>query len=68
MYNHHRYNMGLRSLDDLKTDPRITLTRTQEIGLKFYQDKKKRIPRAEVTEIVKYVAEHAARIWPGKAS
>ena len=40
---------GFRTLDDLRT--RARLTRTQEIGLKYYDEFNTRIPRDEVTRI-----------------
>ncbi len=43
------FAQGFRTLDDLRS--RARLTRTQQIGLKYYQDFNTRIPRDEVTRI-----------------
>jgi hypothetical protein len=43
------FAQGFRTLDDLRT--RARLTRTQQIGLKYYNDFNTRIPREEVTRI-----------------
>ena len=49
------FAQGFRTLDDLRT--RARLTRTQQIGLKYYQDFNTRIPREEVTRIETIVTE-----------
>lgn len=43
------FAQGFRTLEDLRT--RARLTRTQQIGLKYYDDFNTRIPREEVTRI-----------------
>lgn len=40
------YEKGHRSLDDLKNDD--TLTNSQKLGLKYFDDIRTRIPREEV--------------------
>ncbi len=46
-------NQGFRSLDDLLT--KVSLTRTQKIGIKHYEDFLERIPRQEAALIEKTV-------------
>jgi len=43
------FAQGFRTLDDLRL--RARLTRTQQIGLEYYDDFNTRIPRDEVTRI-----------------
>lgn len=57
------YIQGFRTLDDLLS--KATLTRHQQIGLKYYDDINSRIPRDEVVEIENYVREAALSIKNG---
>lgn len=41
------YEKGYRTLDDLKNEE--SLTNSQRLGLKYFDDIKKRIPRHEVS-------------------
>ncbi|KAH9303826.1 hypothetical protein KI387_008230, partial [Taxus chinensis] len=57
------YEKGHRTLEDLKKDD--SLTTAQRIGLKFFDDLKKKIPRPEV-EIMEALLQRAAEtILPG---
>jgi len=47
------FAQGFRTLDDLRK--RARLTRTQQIGLKYYDDFNTRIPREEVTRLERIV-------------
>ncbi|KAJ3371300.1 hypothetical protein HDU91_005434 [Kappamyces sp. JEL0680] len=47
------YDQGCRTLDDLRKRP--DLTETQKIGLRYFDDLQKRIPRAAVEELGKVV-------------
>ena len=53
------FAQGFRTLDDLRT--RARLTRTQEIGLKYYDEFNTRIPRDEVTRIETIVKRDTSR-------
>ncbi|CAF1585427.1 unnamed protein product, partial [Adineta steineri] len=57
------FAQGFRTLEDLRT--RARLTRTQQIGLKYYQDFNTRIPRDEVTRIETIVKQTADEVAPG---
>ncbi|XP_064079243.1 DNA polymerase lambda-like isoform X2 [Macrobrachium nipponense] len=57
------YIQGFRTLDDLRS--KATLTRHQQIGLKYYDDINSRIPRDEVVEIENYVRDAALSIKKG---
>ncbi|UJR16148.1 hypothetical protein I4U23_003059 [Adineta vaga] len=57
------FAQGFRTLDDLRT--RARLTRTQQIGLKYYNDFNARIPREEVTRIATIVKQTADEVVPG---
>jgi hypothetical protein len=50
------FAQGFRTLDDLRS--RARLTRTQQIGLKYYEDFNTRIPREEVTRIESIVKKN----------
>lgn len=47
------YRQGFRTLDDLRTKGK--LTKQQAVGLKYFDDIQKRIPREEVIEVSKIV-------------
>lgn len=57
------FAQGFRTLDDLRQ--RARLTRTQQIGLKYYDDFNTRIPRDEVTRIETIVKQTADEVVPG---
>jgi DNA polymerase lambda len=45
------YDKGIRSVDDLRKKPEL-LTTMQKVGLKYYEDFMKKIPRAEVEQLL----------------
>ncbi len=52
------YNLGLRSVEDVKRailDKKITSTHHIDLGLKYYDDMKERIPRDEIEKIEKKI-------------
>ena len=51
---------GIKSIDDLRTARDVKLTRSQLIGMKYWEEFQQRIPRSEVVEIAG-VAEKAIR-------
>ncbi|MFS8002573.1 putative DNA-directed DNA polymerase [Helianthus anomalus] len=57
------YERGHRSLDDLKND--ATLTNSQRLGLKYFEDIRTRIPRDEVQEMEHLLQRAAEDILPG---
>ncbi|KAJ9557103.1 hypothetical protein OSB04_011717 [Centaurea solstitialis] len=57
------YERGHRSLDDLKSDD--TLTNSQRLGLKYFEDIKTRIPRDEVQEMERLLQKAAEDVLPG---
>ncbi|KAF5746638.1 hypothetical protein HS088_TW06G00809 [Tripterygium wilfordii] len=57
------YEKGHRTLDDLKKDD--SLTNSQKIGLKYFDDINSRIPRHEVQEMEKLLEKVAEEILPG---
>ena len=59
------YAMGLRTLNDVTSSPHVELNPQQKVGLEFYEDKLRRIPRAEVRAVEEYVREEAERLLPG---
>jgi DNA polymerase lambda len=48
------YGKGMRTIDDLIKNQNL-LTNMQKIGLKYYEDFLKRIPRDEVTKLLERV-------------
>jgi DNA polymerase IV len=58
------YNKGWRDLDDLVEFNWGHLSRVQQIGVKFYDDFKLKIPRSEVEEIGSIILSHAQGIDP----
>jgi len=59
------YNRGWRDLDDVVEYGWNTLTRVQQIGVKYYDEFQLKIPRDEVARIADVVLEHANRIHEG---
>ena len=59
------YSMGLRTLNDVTSSPHVELNPQQRVGLEFYEDKLRRIPRGEVRAVEEYVREEAERLLPG---
>lgn len=57
------YERGHRSLDDLKSDD--TLTNSQRLGLKYFEDIRTRIPRDEVQEMEHLLQKAAEDVLPG---
>lgn len=56
------YDKGWRELDDIVEHGWNTLTRVQQIGVKYYDEFLEKIPRPEVEFIAAKVTEHAKRI------
>lgn len=56
------YDRGWRELDDLVEFGWSTLTRVQQIGVKYYEEFQDPIPRAEVEEIGRIIHQHAVRV------
>ncbi|KAI9882528.1 MAG: hypothetical protein M1823_005724 [Watsoniomyces obsoletus] len=56
------YDRGWRDLDDIIEYGWDTLSRVQQIGLKYYDDFQEKIPRQEVEFIAAKVVEHAKRV------
>ncbi|KAL2148845.1 hypothetical protein VTH82DRAFT_1992 [Thermothelomyces myriococcoides] len=59
------YNRGWRDLDDIVEYGWETLTRVQQIGVKYYDEFKQRIPRAEVKAIADVILAHANQVREG---
>lgn len=59
------YRKGWRDLDDIVEYGWQTLTRVQQIGVKYYDEFLLRIPRDEVEYISNIVLEHARKIHEG---
>jgi len=59
------YNQGWRDLDDVIEHGWGTLSRVQQIGVKYYEELLLGIPRSEVECICNIVLEHANRIHKG---
>ncbi|XP_057247177.1 DNA polymerase lambda isoform X2 [Beta vulgaris subsp. vulgaris] len=57
------YEKGHRTLEDLEKDP--SLTKAQKIGLQYFDDIKKRIPRHEVAEMEKLLQKAGEEVLPG---
>ena len=56
------YNQGWHDLDDIIEYGWSTLTRVQQIGVKFYDEFKEPIPRSEVEAIGKTIHQAAVRV------
>lgn len=59
------YNQGWRDLDDVIEHGWATLSRVQQIGVKYYDELLLGIPRSEVETICSIILEHANRIHKG---
>jgi len=59
------YNKGWRDLDDVVEYGWGSLSRVQQIGVKYYDEFQDKIPRAEVRAIADVILEHANRLRPG---
>lgn len=59
------YNRGWRDLDDIVEYGWDSLTRVQQIGVKYYDEFQDKIPRAEVEAISNIVLQHANQIHKG---
>ncbi|KAF2156412.1 Nucleotidyltransferase [Myriangium duriaei CBS 260.36] len=56
------YSRGWRDLDDVVEFGWSTLSRVQQIGVKYYEDFQLPIPRAEVEDIARVIHRHAAKV------
>ncbi|KIW02105.1 uncharacterized protein PV09_06595 [Verruconis gallopava] len=56
------YEKGWTDLDDIVEYGWDTLTRVQQIGVKYYDEFQKKIPRSEVEFIASKVREHAVKV------
>jgi DNA polymerase/3'-5' exonuclease PolX len=59
------YQQGLHTLDDVTTCDDLTLTDTQTLGLKYYQDISVQIPRTETASITDIIRREAEACFPG---
>ncbi|PTB72557.1 Nucleotidyltransferase [Trichoderma longibrachiatum ATCC 18648] len=59
------YNKGWRDLDDIVEYGWNSLSRVQQIGVKFYDEFQLRIPRQETEAISSVILAHARRVDPG---
>ena len=59
------FEKGWRELDDLVEFGWSTLSRVQQIGVKYYEEFLEKIPRTEVELIASKVTEHAKRVRDG---
>ena len=56
------YDKGWRDLDDIVEHGWQSLSRVQQIGLKYYEEFKLKIPRAEVESIAATISKHACLV------
>ncbi|MCJ1305474.1 hypothetical protein MMC08_008288 [Hypocenomyce scalaris] len=56
------YDHGWRDLDDIVEQGWQTLSRVQQIGVKYYDEFQQKIPRAEVESIAATIITHAKRV------
>ncbi|KJZ75664.1 hypothetical protein HIM_04821 [Hirsutella minnesotensis 3608] len=59
------YRKGWRDLDDVVEYGWASLSRVQQIGVKYYDDFQVKIPRKEVESIAQTILDHARRIDAG---
>ncbi|PGG99919.1 hypothetical protein AJ80_09274 [Polytolypa hystricis UAMH7299] len=59
------YRNQWRSLDDIVEQGWHSLSRVQQIGVKYYDEFLSGIPREEVQSIAEVILEHAKRVRPG---
>ncbi|KAI9155282.1 DNA polymerase type-X family protein-like protein [Paramyrothecium foliicola] len=59
------YKKGWRDLDDVVEYGWQNLSRVQQIGVKYYDEFKSKIPRPEVEKIASIVLDHSRKIDPG---
>ncbi|KAI1280128.1 hypothetical protein F5Y07DRAFT_355996 [Xylaria sp. FL0933] len=59
------YNRGWRDLDDIVEFGWDTITRVQQIGVKYYEELQEKIPRSEVEDIASIILKYANRITKG---
>ncbi|KAI0515365.1 hypothetical protein F5B22DRAFT_646640 [Xylaria bambusicola] len=59
------YSRGWRDLDDIVEFGWDSITRVQQIGVKYYEELQEKIPRAEVKSIADIILEHANKIKKG---
>ncbi|KAJ5143626.1 uncharacterized protein N7515_002413 [Penicillium bovifimosum] len=59
------YQRGWRDLDDIVEHGWNTLSRVQQIGLKYYEEFLEGIPRAESEKIADVIRDHAGRVRAG---
>ncbi|KAI0157293.1 hypothetical protein GGR57DRAFT_62334 [Xylariaceae sp. FL1272] len=59
------YNKGWRDLDDIVENGWDTITRVQQIGVKYYDDIQEGISRTEVEHIGDVILKHARKIEEG---
>ncbi|KAJ5542519.1 hypothetical protein N7535_004941 [Penicillium sp. DV-2018c] len=56
------YQRGWRDLDDIVEHGWNTLSRVQQIGLKYYDEFQEGVPRAESEDIANVIRDHASRV------
>ena len=59
------YNKGWRDLDDVVEYGWESLSRVQQVGVKYYDELQLKIPRAEVEDISNTILKHANQIRKG---
>ncbi|CAI7637955.1 unnamed protein product [Penicillium glandicola] len=59
------YQRGWRDLDDIVEHGWSTLSRVQQIGVKFYEEFQEGIPRSESEGIANVIRDHASRVRAG---
>lgn len=59
------YRRGWRDLDDVVDYGWKTINRSQQIGVKYYDEFLQKIPRPETESIAKTVLDHARKLRPG---
>lgn len=60
------FDKGWRNLDDVVEGAWDSLTRVQQIGIKYYDEfNEHKIPRAEVEEIGRIVGDASQQVGPG---